>query len=62
MTIIEQRAAESMAKNLPRILKELKRANELSALRLEMYLDECSNEMHIVRQYRRRFEAIMEEE
>lgn len=61
MTIIEQRAAESMAKNLPRILKELKRANELSALRLEMYLEEC-NEAHIVQQYRRRLEAIMEEE
>ena len=60
MTIIEQRAAESIANNLPLILKELKRANELSALRLEMYLEEC-NATHIERHYRRRLEAIMED-
>ena len=34
MTMIEQRAADSLANNLPRILKELKRANKLEEFRL----------------------------
>ena len=59
MTIIEQRAAESMAKNLPLILKELKRANELKALHIRMGIEQSVSSHHDSQRYENTLEAIM---
>lgn len=41
MTIIEQRAFESIAGNLPRIMKELKRGNHLKALYIKFRIQQA---------------------
>jgi len=43
MTIIEQRAAESMAYQLPRIVTELIRANNLKALAIRLAIETLEN-------------------
>lgn len=60
MTIIEQRAAKSMADNLPRILKELKRANELEALHIRIGIEQSVSSHRDSQRYENTLEAIME--
>ena len=59
MTIIEQRAAESMARNLPRILTELIRANNLKALSIRLGIDQSKGDVD-TEGYNKTLEAIME--
>ena len=66
MTTIEQRAAESLAKNLPLVLKELKRANKLKALSVRFGIEQKYKESDgivatsALLDYERQLESIME--
>ena len=59
MTAIEQRAAESLARNLPRILTELIRANNLKALHIRMGIEQSVSSHFDRQRYENTLEAIM---